>query len=524
MGGESIRTSAGLGLFGALCFALGLMHLGCGSGSDRMRSVQDLPPPPADDGGIPDTGRDGGIDAGTDGGLDGGPDGGIDGGVDGGSDGGINFGGPGPWPIENHSYGAADGILESPVVGFTTDETQNRWVATHDALYLLRPGQTTFHRYAAADGLHLQSNPAVYCDARLPGGDHLCPIYGAAVDPGITEIVGGGPNEVFVGYAGHDEGTGEWDDPNRHTGKLDRVRLLADGTIQVDRIDMCSGAHGGQYWHNRTVERMIYDHFIHLHELYVGTNHGVDLMRPDRFRYPRPDEWFDTANLEFMADHLHPRVCYHRPCDNTESNQRMGDWRGLALAPDGELWVAGMWTAGKIRWDPDLLHWFSRPGEQAFSVAFGDPYPVPPNDYGFINQPVFMPPLEGDHVSISAVAVAPDGKVWFSGGALYNGYPDYGIAYWDGHTFHYYDPQIDLEMPERGVRDLIALPTGQLVVAGPNSGLTLWNPATGAHQALRAPQWLPDDRVLRLELDKMVSPPALHVSTSRGATVLRVLP
>jgi len=146
MGGEGIRTNAGLGLFGALCLALGLMHLGCGSGSDRMRSVQDLPPPPADDGGIPDAGRDGGIDAGTDGGLDGGPDGGIDGGVDGGSDGGINFGGPGPWPIENHSYGAADGILESPVVGFTTDETQNRWVATHDALYILRPGQTTFHR------------------------------------------------------------------------------------------------------------------------------------------------------------------------------------------------------------------------------------------------------------------------------------------------------------------------------------------------------------------------------------------
>src|SRR6266852_1908590 len=59
MGGEGIRTNAGLGLFGALCLALGLMHLGCGSGSDRMRSVQDLPPPPADDGGIPDTGRDG---------------------------------------------------------------------------------------------------------------------------------------------------------------------------------------------------------------------------------------------------------------------------------------------------------------------------------------------------------------------------------------------------------------------------------------------------------------------------------
>ncbi len=68
MGGESIRTSAGLGLFGALCFALGLMQLGCGSGSDRTRNIQDLPPSPATDGGIPDVAPDGGVDAGTDGG------------------------------------------------------------------------------------------------------------------------------------------------------------------------------------------------------------------------------------------------------------------------------------------------------------------------------------------------------------------------------------------------------------------------------------------------------------------------
>src|SRR5258708_19314304 len=250
MGGKSMRTTVGLCLLGALFSALALMPRGCGPGSGGGRDNECLDPCPATDGGIPEPGPDGGVDAGTDGGLGGGPDGGVDGGVDGGSDGGI--GGPGPWPIENRTYGAADGIQESPVVGFSTDEPQSRWVATHDALYLLRPGQTTFHRYAAADGLHLQSNPAVYCDARLPGGDHLCPIYGAAVDPGITEIVGGGPNEVFVGYAGHDEGTGEWDDPNRHTGKLDRVRLLQNGTIQVDPIHLCSAPPARQYCHNPT--------------------------------------------------------------------------------------------------------------------------------------------------------------------------------------------------------------------------------------------------------------------------------
>ena len=35
---------------------------------------------------------------------------------------------------------------------------------------------------------------------------------------------------------------------------------------------------------------------------------------------------------------------------------------------------------------------------------------------------------------------------------------------------------------------------------------------------------IPSDNVLRLELDTMVKPPALHVATEAGAAVLRVLP
>src|SRR5262249_55868837 len=154
--------------------------------------------------------------------------------------------------------------------------------------------------------------------------------------------------------------------------------------------------------------------------------------RPDQFRDPRPEEWFDTVNLEFMADHLHPVVCYHAPCDATESNQRMGDWRGLALAPGGELWVAGGWTGGKVRWEPSLTGWVSRTGEQAFSIAFGDPYPIPPNNDGFTNAPVFLVPQEGDRVSLSAVSVAPDGSVWFSSNAFHPGDPSHGVAMWDG--------------------------------------------------------------------------------------------
>jgi hypothetical protein len=41
---------------------------------------------------------------------------------------------------------------------------------------------------------------------------------------------------------------------------------------------------------------------------------------------------------------------------------------------------------------------------------------------------------------------------------------------------------------------------------------------------MRGGSGLPDDAVQRLELDTMVSPPTLHVSTNSGATSIRITP
>jgi hypothetical protein len=479
--------------------ALALAALACSGGHSPPEG--DLSGPDGGDGGAPDAGS---------------PDGG-----------GSSFGGPGPWPLANATYGAGEGILEVPVVGTSTDETQNLWVATHQALYLLHPGEKAFRRYDAADGLHLLANPALYCNNAPEPSLQACSSgttasTGAAVELGISEITGGGPNEVFVGYYGTDpalsaeDGT-DWQDPGRHSGKIDRVRPNADGTLTVDRFDMLSGGHGAKYWHDRTVERLLYDHFIHPHTLYAGTNHGVDMFFPDKFRYARPGEWFDAANQDWMADHLHAHVCYHKPCDASEASQRMGDWRGLAVAPDGDLWHAGKWAAGLIKWDPVISDWYSR-GGAAFAEAFGDPYPPVP--------PVFAPPQEGDAVNLSAVIVAKDGTVWFASEALSGtgvDATDYGVASWDGRHFTYYDPT-SLGLGERKVRDLVALPDGRIVLAGPSSGLAIYDPTAKTSKTIRVGQGIPDDRVQRLELDTMVDPPALHVSTSGGAAVLRILP
>lgn len=440
----------------------------------------------------------------------------------GGSGSGASFGGPSPWGTANTRYGAGDGILEQPVIGATTDEAQNLWVATRSALYLRKPGDKAFRRFDARDGLHLQGNPAQYCDSNFAGGDRKCPIYGAAVDPGISEIEGGAAGEVFVGYFGHDDGSEDWSDPNRHTGKLDRVRLGSGGALEVDRFDLVS-TNTAEFWHNRTVERLLYDHFIHRGELYVGASHGVDRIWPDKYRAPNKGEWFLNATREWLSDHLHPQVCFHHACDNSESDLRLGDWKGLALSPDGNLWVGGRWSGGQIRWTSDLGGWLARPGNQIYAVAFGDPYKGPCTA-AFCNQPVFMVPAEGDVISVQAAAVGSDGRVWFASGKTTTFDVPRGLAAWDGKTFRYFDPQRDAGMAESDIRDMVALPDGRLVLAGASTGLVFWNPQTGARSSLRAGADLPDDHVLRLKLDLMVAPATLYVATYGGVLALRKLP
>ncbi len=454
--------------------------------------------------------------------------GGSGGGGGGGS--GFQFGTPGPWPIANAIYGAGDGILERPAVGMTTDEAQNRWVATSQALYLLTPGATTFHRFDQRDGLHMNGNMLHYCSDRQVALDHSCPgleSWGEGEPPGITTIAGGRAGEVFVGYqsihpdgndCGNNGGGEDWCDPNRHTGKIDRVQLQADGTLKVDRFDLVAINHGGKYWHDRTIDRLLYDHRIHAHTLYAGTEHGVAMLLPDKFRLPNPEEWFNDAYKEWMGDHLHARVCFEQTCDANGTGQRMGDWRGLAVDGNGDLWHAGRWTAGLIGWDPDPVSWFARNGA-AFKVAFGDPYDGPG---GAGTPPVFPVAKEGHSVFLTGVAVCPDGRVWFGSQGPEDGVTS-TIAVYDGHSFQYLDAGA-VGLPETTVRDLVCLPDGRLAIASFNSGLVLYDPSTKASTPIRAGPDLPSDQILSLELDTMPDPPTLHVATAGGTAALRVLP
>jgi hypothetical protein len=454
------------------------------------------------------------------------------------------------------------------VVGVSSDEpfkqadgtiTQNLWVATNQALYLLRPGDKQLTRFDGNDGLHLPGFAAASCPERGGSISSPCP-NGDAAQPGISEIVGGGSGdgylgEVFVGYwAFHtwDANDGTFLDPWRHSGKVDRVRIKADQSgnpilkngkpqIEVIRFDMVSN-NTAEFWHDKTVLKMVYDHcvackraeeIIHKHELYVGCDHGVVKISPDKWKDSVGYFLSPENQQSWMSDHLHAQTCFHKDCNSPGASLKISDWRGLAIDANGDLWTGGRYAASRIRYVADNTIWWMTPrpngGGNAHDPGLGDGYT---GCFGSSTRPVFCPPMEGDPVNISATTITKDGKIWFASGTLFHEPQDvpYGIASLTRNdatgqnTFAYYDPVRDVGLPQSDVRDMIALPDGRLVVAGLQGGLVIWDPATGNRVSLGAAQGISDDRVTRLQLDTMVDPPALQIATRGGAAVLRVLP
>ncbi len=403
----------------------------------------------------------------------------------------LGYLGKGPWPLSTRTVATPGlGIGEAAIVGASTDEAQNLWVATTQALYLLKPGDPVFRRYAAADGLNIAN----------------------AGSPGITNLAGGAANQVFVGYEGVWTTNPTNTDPERHRGKFDFVTLNPNGTLTVRFID-AHNANSSVYWENRSVRRFAYDHFTHPGTLYIAFSHGVDIMFPALYQPlaagQNQDAWYRT----FLGDHVHPRSCYHAACNpNSNSNLRLGEFRGLALDASGSLWMGGRYAAARIHWQSNPQLWIkSWKPYNAFDPSYGDPYPS--------NAPIFQPPLEGDAVSISATAVGADGRVYFaSDGTFDSSHPAYGLAILDlsSHAIVRPDP-VALGFGTRAISDLAALPDGRILVAAQGHGLWAWNPNTGAKQQLTTAA------VKRLWVDTMVSPPAVYAATASGLWIGRGL-
>jgi hypothetical protein len=93
------------------------------------------------------------------------------------------------------------------------------------------------------------------------------------------------------------------------------------------------------------------------------------------------------------------------------------------------------------------------------------------------------------------------------------------VAVWNGRAFRSYAATA-LGLGESGVRDVVCLPDGRIVLGGSHTGAVIYDPGTGTSKPVTG---LPGS-VLDLEVDRMVNPPTLHVATNGGAAAIRVLP
>jgi hypothetical protein len=404
----------------------------------------------------------------------------------------------GPFPQRPQTvYGTAQGLMEAPISA-SVDEGENLWVVTERALYLLQPGARTFRRYTAQDGLHYGP--------------------GYTEPPDITLVEGGTKGECFVGYSARDTNTTNLGpdahrtaDPWAHMGKMDQVLLQADGTLKVNRYDL-RNSNDGTYYETRTIMSMVYDHFQHPGNLYVGSNHGVTRIVPAKYFPPRNPLDPDTRDeKQWYGDHVHPWVCIDGPCDGNHVST-FGDWFGLTLAPDGRLWMAGLTTAGAVHYVESVYDWWhSWAPFNPFEPAFGVP-------------PVFPTGRSGDPVNLRAVTVTSDGIVWFaSGGADGWRVPHRGMAAWDGHHFTYFDP-IALGSIDFNILEMIALPDDRLVLGFPGTGLLVWKPGDRKGHRLTVSDGLPGERIRRMNLDRMHDPAVLLVPTDGGLLMMRTIP
>ena len=109
--------------------------------------------------------------------------------------------------------------------------------------------------------------------------------------------------------------------------------------------------------------------------------------------------------------------------------------------------------------------------------------------------------------------------MWFSSSGPQSGTGD-TVAVWKGRSFETFSAA-RLGLGGSAVRDVACLPDGRDRARRVPDRRRALRPATGASKPVPG---LPSGTILDVEVDRMVSPPTLHVATDSGVAAIRVLP
>ena len=239
---------------------------------------------------------------------------------------------PGAWPDSPAlNYSTHFGI--DPVQSVGVDDASNLWLLAGDRIGVLRPGE-----------LHPHWTSGVGQAAQGFGPDALA--------LGSTVICGGAAGQAYVGYAAADlsnTARTSTDDPEYLKGDLDLVAVAPDGAVSLQTHVSQSvvyqgsaqqrlGIRNSNDWHYDEDRTVLTCHRLmrgpNRGDLFIGTNHGVTMIRGAVYNSHRHPVWDVNGSL------------------------RIGYSFALGSSFDGaQVLIGNEWKIGILKAPADLALW-----------------------------------------------------------------------------------------------------------------------------------------------------------------------
>ncbi|WP_373046533.1 hypothetical protein [Vulgatibacter sp.] len=354
----------------------------------------------------------------------------------------------GPWPVQDVvRYGPGEGI-PGRVTGVGVDDGQNVYVIDGNAVYAAKAGEGQFTR--TGSGGQFDTGHVAY------------------------SVCGGAPGRVYVGYLSYEKEPSELTEEEKLLGDLDRFALQEDGSLSLEFHHRLQNSTAKWMDHTRSIldcARVVGG--PNHGDLFVGSNHGLTVIRGDDYADHRHSVWRDE-----------------------NGSQAIGYIWGVNVDTAGNALFAGHWKLAAVPPPPvgeDILVWLDHHRTKWIADTH-------PEVWGSVEEPDEMHAIAGDTQA----------------GRIYVGSWGKGLAAMD------FAPRKWTNIagtPDTHINALELDPTdGKLWVGTANAGLWRWDPATEAWE--KSPH-VPDGRIHDVYLDTTVSPRAVYVGTNSGLYVIR---
>ncbi len=355
----------------------------------------------------------------------------------------------GPWPTADVvHYGGSEGI-PGRVTGVGVDDGQNVYVIDGAAVYAARAGNGQFVR---------TDSGGQFDTAHVP-----------------FSVCGGADGKVYVGFLTYEAAPEDLTEEEKLLGDMDRFSLNEDGTLSLEFHHRMQNSTAKWMDHTRSIldcARVIGG--PNHGDLYIGSNHGMTIIRGDDY-----------------ADHR------HAVWRNEAGSQAIGYVWGVNVDVHGNALYAGHWKLAAVPPAPppggDIMLWINH-HETPWLMD------THPQHWSTMEEPDDMHAIAGDAQA----------------GRLYVGSWGKGLAAMDFAPRKWWDIA---GTPDTHINSLELDPTdGKLWVGTRSQGLWRWDPATEAWEQITA---VPTGQVYDVYLDHTVTPRAVYAGTDSGLYVIR---